>query len=1328
MTQEFINQCQRNLIDLTARNALINFKFSSGYSYCESRTESTNQSFEVAIKKPQNSDDLGIKEKLKKLKKIYLKQEEIKSEKGFNPTAFAFGFFKYKDNDQERFAPIYLVPAIVERDGLGGFTASLENGFQDAKFNFAIREKFKEFDVSLTTDLTDVLENSQEELTFEVLNQKIQEIANFLQKNPLGIVVEKNLALSVFNSAKAALYHEMVKHGSDMLNHNLLKNFLQNSNTLLQYFGQSECPKETDKNPSQKFYSPFDFDSSQLQAIKAAKDGKNFVIQGPPGTGKSQTISNIIAELVADGKKVLFVAEKKAAIEAVLKNFSKIGLEKIFLDLHDKKSKSKDIRDQIIDSLEFFQNQGGRTLKTEDFFNRLDQTKSQLAKRTETLHNKTTFEKTAFELIDNLYILQNFENLNCQINTEITTEKFEEIIKILSEIQNYQHIYFEEQNPYLQSDFKKSKDSNFEFLEKNFFGLEGNLKAISDYKKQLENLESVNSKISMQLPSLGFQTNNLGEEDLIKIFNFLVETQNYKHIYFEEQNPYLRSDFKKPTNKDFEFLEKNLLNLEANLKLVFKQKKELKDLEKQRFLIKSELEIFTKSSFFQRLKNLFEIKKIKTNFSKKEKKIECLKFEISRNELEKEKIIFEIENYFEISNEIKSDCQLLAEEINLRKTYLPQIAKTLRYKELRQNLENLGCKDFWQNILLKKADFEFEKNLLEQFSKNFFTIKNLKSLTLEADLAKENALLEIENYFEISAEIKSDYQLLLEEINLRKTYFPKLAESLKYKELKQSLEGFGCADFWRKICSNKVEKRKILDVFKKNFYSNALDKIAKKNDFIANTKDFSALIEDFKNDDRSLIKLNSSRLAQKVKSKNAHLVDDYEILQLKIRQRFGKPRKLISKFKETILDAVSCVACSPLTICEFFEINEDLSPIFDTVIFDEASQIYTWDAISSIFRAKQLIIAGDTKQMPPSNLFSGSNAAEDEEEIDEDNEEQNVNDTVSLLDFAAPKMKELLLNWHYRSKFEELILPSNRFIYNDKLVTFPNSAKQEKPIEFIYLEGGIWEKQTNDLEAKKTIELLQSLYNSGKKSVGVIAINAKQCKLIRDLIETRDDLCAWLEAKDENGLFVKNLENCQGDERDTIIICTSYAKDKDGKISGRMFGQLNKENAEKRLNVMFSRAREKVFLLSSLKSAQIPSQLQGKAIEFLRKYLTYAEIDEWKISANQNFKIDSDNFDSGFEESVCKALRNVGFEVESQVGCSGYKIDLAIICPKTRNYILGIECDGEIYHSGKTARERDRLRQEILEKKGWKIHRIWGYDWLESQNEQIEKIRKLVNL
>ncbi len=1140
MTQEFLNQCKKNLIDLTARNALINFKFNSGYTYHERRFGEAYNSFEVAVKKPQ-SNETESQERLKKLKKIHTKQEEIKSEKGFNPTAFAFGFFKYKDNDQERFAPIYLVPAIVEKDGRGGFKASLENGFQDAKFNFAIREKFKEFDVNLTCELTDVLETSQEEVSFEILRQKTREITEFLQNNPVGITVEINIALSVFNSAKASLYNEMVKYGSDMLNHDLLKNFLRSGNTLLQYFGQSECPSETDKNPSQKFYSPFDFDSSQLQAIKAAKDGKNFIIQGPPGTGKSQTISNIIAELVADGKKVLFVAEKKAAIEAVLKNFSKIGLEKIFLDLHDKKSKSKDIRDQIVESLEFFQNQGGRTTRTEDFFSKLDQSKSQITKRTEVLHAKTVLGKTAFELIGDLYNLQNFENLNCQFNSEITAENFEKITKILDEIQDHQHIYFDDLNPYLRSYFKKSVDANPEILEKNF------------------------------------------------------------------------------------------LILEDDLELIFKQESELKNSEKQAAMAKNELKTFAEFGFLNRLKKIFETTKLRINLSKIEGRIKAIKLKI-----------------------------------------------------------------------------------------------------LEANIQKEKTLFEIENYFEIPAETKGDNQLLEQEISLRRSHLPKLAETLKYKDLKRQLENLGCADFWQKICSNKIEKRKILDVFKKNFYLSALDQIAAKNDFISNTKDFSALVEDFKKDDKGLIDLNATRLAQKIKSKNAHLDENYEVLQLKIRQRFGKPRKLISKFKETILDAINCVVCSPLTICEFFEINDDLSPMFDTVIFDEASQIYTWDAISSIFRAKQLIIAGDTKQMPPSNLFSSFGGIDDEEEFDEDSDEQNVNDTSSLLDFASTKMKELLLNWHYRSKFEELILPSNRFIYNDKLVTFPNSAKQEKPIEFIHLEGGIWEKQTNDLEAKKTIELLQNLYYSGKKSVGVIAINAKQCKLIRDLVEMDEDLYGWLDTKDENGLFIKNLQNCQGDERDTIIICTSYARDKDGKISNRMFGQLNKDNAEKRLNVMFSRAREKVFLLSSLKSEQISNPSQHKAIEFLKKYLTYAEsgatAEGWKISANQNFQTNSDNFDSGFEESVCKALRNIGLKVESQVGCSGYKIDLAIICPKTQNYILGIECDGEIYHSGKTARERDRLRQEVLENKGWKIHRIWGYDWLENQNEQIEKIKKLVNL
>jgi very-short-patch-repair endonuclease len=241
--------------------------------------------------------------------------------------------------------------------------------------------------------------------------------------------------------------------------------------------------------------------------------------------------------------------------------------------------------------------------------------------------------------------------------------------------------------------------------------------------------------------------------------------------------------------------------------------------------------------------------------------------------------------------------------------------------------------------------------------------------------------------------------------------------------------------------------------------------------------------------------------------------------------------------------------------------------------------------------------------------------------------------------------------------------------------------------------------------------------------VGVIAINCKQSEFIQELIETDEDLLRWYREEDGNGLFIKNLENCQGDERDIIIISLTFAKDKNMKLSGTTFRQINSDDSYKKLNVMFTRAREKVYLFSSINSQDVPEK-DSKAYSFLCEYMKCCETGSIDVlKQNSNY----DNFDSGFEENVCHLLRSQGFEVHSQVGCSGYKIDLAILCPINKDrYLLGIECDGEQYHKGRTAREKDRLRQELLENKGWKIHRIWSYDWLADKNLEVEKMKKLI--
>lgn len=1218
----FLKQCQKNLIDTSARNNLVNFKFSSPTcfdveKFLQSRKEGKRQaqSFEIEpIGKFKEEEDLSEKEKLQKqahktLGKIYLKQQEIKDEKGFNPTSWAYYFFKYKDNDKERFAPVYLITTEVVRNGKGGYSVGhFASGAIEVNFNRAIYEKFKsELDINIEKTLTSF---EDKEISIDDIDQKISEINDFLAGNIHKVSIEKKIVIGVFNSAKASLYNELVDLEDEFSNHNLIKIFTSKENNELNQGELCEDAREIDKIPSNRFFSPFDFDSSQLQAIKAAKDGKNFIIQGPPGTGKTQTISNIISELVAEGKKVLFVAEKKAAIDAVLKNFSKIGLEKIFLDLHDKKSKSKDIVAQVIDSIDFFRYENYSSRNSDDYLERLDQNKRDISKRSELLHQELSFGKKPFDLIFELSQMEDVEKIDCDFFVQSSKENFDLCLKVLERVAELSDIYLDANNIFLENDLEKLK--NF-----------------------LKNDVDQNSIANFQLSIQGKKSLESSREELSKIF------ENLKN-QLDELN----------------------FNVEK-----FNKIEDLKNI----------LELFTKylslgedlnRAIQDRIKN-FEIAKKAKNFFLKKK----------------------------INKSIKQ-------------TYL--------------KIENHKLTEALQNIVSGKIDINSLGVLVENYFKNKDELDSTKE-ELEKTICNLKTLHElISSYLNISHKFEeTDLNNLEQEIYLYAKYLPSLQKSISYLELKKEFRMLSAIDFWNQCLANNISPRKILKTFKKSFYSKVVENLTIKNELISNTKLTSKIVDDFKTLDKNLIHINKNRIIKNIKNRSLKTVQDIEFQELKYRQRFPKPRKIISKYRDIIVNSIGCVVCSPLTICQYFEVdkNDAKNPIFDVVIFDEASQIFTWDALSSIFRAKQMIIAGDTEQMPPTNLF----ASNDNGDFDEEDEgDERAGDYEGLLSYTAVRLKEVNLQWHYRSKFEQLIHPSNQFVYNGRLITFPNANKNEKPVVFHYLPEGIWEKQTNDSEAKYLIKLLKEIYQAGTRSVGVIAINQRQQTLIRDLIYCNEELTSWLDSEDQDGLFVKNLENCQGDERDIIIVCSSYAKNKDGKIDGRMFSQINKDNAYKRLNVMFSRAKQKLHLLSSLKWQDISSDYEGKkGMKFFKNYLRFAETGDFGISAQSHTK--QDGFDSGFEESVCKSLRILGYQIDSQVGYSGYKIDLAIICPNTKNYILGIECDGEMYHSGRTARERDRLRQEVLEGKGWKIHRIWSYDWIHSKNEELENLKNKID-
>lgn len=427
-------------------------------------------------------------------------------------------------------------------------------------------------------------------------------------------------------------------------------------------------------------------------------------------------------------------------------------------------------------------------------------------------------------------------------------------------------------------------------------------------------------------------------------------------------------------------------------------------------------------------------------------------------------------------------------------------------------------------------------------------------------------------------------------------------------------------------------------------------------------------------------------------------------------------RTLMSEAGDLIQTIKPCFLMSPLSISTFLS---DSSVHFDVVIFDEASQIFPQDAIGAIYRGKQLIVVGDSKQMPPSNFFNASSDTDDDESGD-------IGDFESILDICSASMPQLRLKWHYRSKFEQLIAFSNKNFYENELVTFPSSHKQADGLGVTYFPvNGVFDhkSKTNFEEAKAVVNLIyEHIDKYPDRSLGVVAFSISQQSLIDSLLSrerrSRPEKEPFFNGDKKEPFFIKNLETVQGDERDTIIFSVAYGKDGTGRVMHN-FGPLNRMGGERRLNVAVTRAKYNVILVSSMHYTDIDlKRTQSKGAALLKEYLDYAENGD--IALKRNLTVSPhDSYDSDFEMDVCSFLREKGFDVDTQVGCSGFRIDLGLKRPGTSDYALAIECDGASYHSSKTARDRDRLRQEILETMGWKFYRIWSTDWY--RNGAIEK-------
>lgn len=456
-----------------------------------------------------------------------------------------------------------------------------------------------------------------------------------------------------------------------------------------------------------------------------------------------------------------------------------------------------------------------------------------------------------------------------------------------------------------------------------------------------------------------------------------------------------------------------------------------------------------------------------------------------------------------------------------------------------------------------------------------------------------------------------------------------------------------------------------------------------------------------------------------------------EYLITKQRPRMSL-RDIMRRAGEAIQQIKPCFMMGPQAVAQY------LSPgglKFDIVVMDEASQLRPEQAIGAVARGGQLVVVGDPKQLPPTAFFTNLAAADAESDGDA-LAQMATSDAESILDVCISHFQPVrTLRWHYRSRHESLIAFSNQEFYNSDLVVFPSPYPKGRALglSYHYVAGAEYENQMNLLEARRIVDAaVDHILTRPEDSLGLVTLNIKQRDLVAELLEARlKDLPPaqeWLAQWEVrgNGLFVKNLENVQGDERDCILISTTFGRAKGTSVVRQNFGPISRSGGWRRLNVLFTRARKSVKVFSSMKPEEIVSDARTpEGTRALRNYLEFAQSGILRKEKETELPPDSD-----FEIAVMDVLRQRGYEVTPQLGVAGFRIDIAVKHPLCLSgYLAAIECDGASYHSGVSVRDRDRIRQEILESLGWKgrIWRIWSTDWFRSPIAETEKLIRFLD-
>lgn len=1234
---------------------------------------------------------------------IHKNAKQAIEENGSSTLYLAVGLLKWYDRktpEQTRYSPVLLLPVELSRRSVNS-KFILKSREEETMINITLIEFLRqEYDLDL---------GALEQLPTDEKGVDVFRVMGTLRRAVMqlrGWDVEEQLILGNFSFSKLILWKDIVVHQEALLKSNIVRSLVEGklvsdeSNIL-------DESVDYDKIEAKSVIMPIPADVSQMEAVLTAQKGASFILHGPPGTGKSQTITNIIADALYHGKRVLFVAAKKAALDVVHRRLEQIGLSPFTLELHSNKSKKSDVLSQLARTLETAKY--SNTVNFEQEAKRLDAAKKAISEYVNFLHEK---QPTGWTLYDSIIAIENHNDKNFPVNfieeavlQQLNASLWQQWIDWLPEFQSITTlIVHPSENPLAALNLKQYSQSLSENIS-------------LETEKLLNLLPEVDKKSQALTKILDFPYSILKRvewELFIEVISFLNKIPNLSLdliSYLSDENNYATYQEWSTLYKKYQLNRRELLNdynrsiLDTNIsatELLWKQAQQNWFLPRwlQSRKIRKQLALYRISPFSSdaEIDQLFKL---------------C-------NTLKDVQLVLQEQRYTDVQKALDRLFKGEDTDVNDIDSQVYQV-----------NEISIRTSNWQHNALIKWVEIWQGKN-----HRNTEDIKQ-QCLTLISDLIDISITYKRveENYQKLAGiSFACIYNWNLEaisQLDALKKHLPDLKNWMNYVQLRKQGDNLQLDWLLKAYESKQCNSANLTDYFQFTAHTSIANKIISQHEALNlfNAHLFESKIEHYKKIARDFQNLAIQELRMKLAG---HLPDTtFEAMQsseigilqraIKNRGRGLSIRKLFDQIPALLPRIAPCMLMSPISVAQYFDVN---TKHFDILIFDEASQLPTCEAVSALARAQQSVIVGDPKQMPPTAFFSTI-------KLDEENME--VEDLESILDdcLSLSVPSKYLLR-HYRSKHESLIAFSNVNYYENKLLTFPSADDLNRKVKYHKVEG-YYDKgktRTNRFEADEIIEFIKAHFSDEEKrkySLGVVTFSQAQQTLIEDKLQklfSSDPLLEELSNESDEQLFIKNLENVQGDERDIILFSVCYAPDEQGKMSMN-FGPINREGGWRRLNVAVTRARYEMHIFSTIQADHIDlSRTSAEGVAGLKAFLQFAEKGQLYIRPEDLNKV---LHKKHLSESISKKLQNQGLLVKCNIGTSGFKVDIGILNPdKPNEYLIGIILDGHYYFNASTTNDREMVMPSVLNALGWNIFRVWSLDWYENSEKITEAIIKKV--